>query len=64
MSMQALLLLSCVHLLGLGLDLGNSLYQIEGEGTHAHTQVTELPKRNQRLIFNDTRKKIMAMAHS
>ena len=33
MSVRTLLLLSCMHLLGLGLDLGNSLDHREGETT-------------------------------
>ena len=45
MSVRALLLLSCMHSLGLGLDLENSLDQKEGERTHAHTQVAELQKK-------------------
>ena len=35
MSLHVLLLLSWVHLLGLGLDLGNSLDPREGESAHA-----------------------------
>ena len=34
-SVHVLLLLSCVHSLGLGLDLGNSLDQREGENARA-----------------------------
>ena len=33
MSVRTLLLLSCMHLLGLGLDLGNSFDHIEGKST-------------------------------
>ena len=35
MSMRVLSLLSYVHFLGLGLDLGNSLDRKEGESAHA-----------------------------
>ena len=35
MSVRALLLLSCVHTLGLGLDLGNSLDRREGDNARA-----------------------------
>ena len=35
MSVRALLLFSCVHSLGLGLDLGNSLDRREGENARA-----------------------------
>ena len=53
-SVRALLLLLCVHTLGLGLDLGNSLDW--RERTHAYTQIAELPKIKRRLIpvLNDT----------
>ena len=51
MSVSALLLLSCMHSLGLGLDLGNSLDR--RERTSAHTRIAELPKTKQRLILND-----------
>ena len=52
MSVHALLLLSCMHTLGLGLDLGNRLDQ--RERTRAHTRLAELPKIKRRLILNDT----------
>ena len=35
MSVHALLLLSCMHSLGLGLDLGNSLDRREGDSARA-----------------------------
>ena len=40
---HVLFLLSCVHTLGLGLDLGNSLNQRERKS--ANTQVAKLPKK-------------------
>ena len=43
MSMCVLLLLSCVHSLGLGLDLVNSVDRRE-ENTRAHTPIAKLPK--------------------
>ena len=49
----AVSLLSCVHSLGLGLDLGNSLDW--KKRTHAHARVVKLPKKTRRLIPNDTR---------
>ena len=48
--MSVRLLLSCVHLLELGLDLGNSL---NCRGESERTRVAELPKEKQRLILND-----------
>ena len=53
MSVRALLLLSCMHSLGLGLDLGNNLDW--RELTCAHTRIAELLKLKRRLILNDTR---------
>ena len=38
MSVCSLLLLSCVHSLGLGLDLGNSLDRRDGANAHALIQ--------------------------
>ena len=52
MSMHALLLFSCMHSLGLGLDRGNSLDR--REGMRAYTRIAELPQIKQRLILNDT----------
>ena len=57
MCVHALLLLSCVHSLGLGLNLGNSLDWREGENAHttrALTRIVELPKIKRQLILNDT----------
>ena len=52
MSEYMLSLISCMHLLGLGLDLRNSLHQIKC--TRDYTRVAELPKKKQWLILNDT----------
>ena len=49
---HVLFLPSCVHTLGLGLDLGNSLHQRERKS--ANTQVAKLPKKSVQLILNDT----------
>ena len=51
MCVHVLLLFSCVHSLGLGLDLGNSLDQREEE----NARIAELPKIKRQLILNDTR---------
>ena len=51
-----LLLLSCLHSLGLGLDLGNSLDQKElTRAQAAHTRIAELSKTKRWLILNDIR---------
>ena len=51
MSVCALLLLSCMHSLELGLDLGNRLDQKEGERPSAQTRVAELPKESDGLYL-------------
>ena len=53
MCVHTLLLFSCVHSLGLGLDLGNSLDQ--KECMRAHERIAELRKIKRQLILNDTR---------